>query len=168
MIALHHGQAILPAAQGESMTIRNLVSALALGAAAASFSGAATAQEKFPLVLGDYWEVSGIELKDGGGLKYAEFLASEWKANQEFAKSKGWIKEYKVFSNVYARAGEPDLYLVTIRDTLVPGAEDEKRGDEFQAWKKKTIAQMQAESGNRAEYRTLLGDELLQELTIRK
>ena len=40
--------------------------------------------------------------------------------------------------------------------------------DGFQAWKKKTISQMQTESGNRAEFRDILSDSLLQELTIRK
>lgn len=148
------------------MSMKKLIPALALGVGAATMSAAAAADE-WPLALGDYWEVSGIDLKDGGSLKYAEFLASEWKANLEFSKSKGWIKDYKIFTNVYARAGEPDLYLVTIRDGIESAAEGEKRNDEFMAWKQKTIAQMQTESGNRAEYREVLGDTLLQELTIR-
>jgi hypothetical protein len=149
------------------MSMSKLTSVLAFGALAATMSAVSTADE-WPLVPGDYWEVTGIDIKDGGGLKYAEFIAGEWKDNLEFTKSKGWIKGYKIFSNVYARAGEPDLYLVTIRESLVSAAEDEKRNDEFQAWKKKTIAQMQSESGNRAEYREVLADELLQEYTIRQ
>lgn len=56
---------------------------------------------------------------------------------------------------------------MTIRDSLVAGPESEKRSDEFRAWNKKTIAEMQAESGNRAEFRTVLSEGLLQELTIR-
>jgi hypothetical protein len=150
------------------MTIRNRISALALGASAIAVSGAAIAAEKWPLVLGDYWEVTGIDVKDGGGLQYAQFLAGEWKDNLEFSKSQGWIKDCKIFSNVYARAGEPDLYLVTITESIVSAAEGDKRFDAFQAWKKKTIAQMQSESGNRAEYREVLSDALLQELSVRK
>jgi hypothetical protein len=149
------------------MSMRKLVSALALGAVTAMMGTAAVADD-WPLVAGDYWEVTGVDIKDGGGLKYAEFLAGEWKDNLEFSKSKGWIKGYKIFGNVYARKGEADLYLVTIRDSLPNAAEDEKRNDEFQAWKKKTIAQMMSESGNRAEYRDVMSDELLQEYTIRK
>jgi len=149
------------------MSNRKLITRLAAAVLAATMCIPAAAQEKFPLVQGDYWEVTGVDLKDGGALKYAEFIASEWKQNQEFAKSKGWVKDYKIFGNVHAREGEPDLYLVVIRENLVSGAENDKRGDEFQAWKKKTIAQMQAESGNRAEYRTILSEELLQELKIR-
>jgi hypothetical protein len=147
--------------------MRKLASAVALGVAAATM-GAAAGADEYPLVLGDYWEVSGIEIKDGGDLKYAEFLAGEWKANQEFAKSKGWIKDYRVFANLYARDGEPDLYLVAVSESLGSGAENEKRFVEFQEWKKKTIQQMDAESGDRAEFRDVLSDALLQELTFRK
>jgi hypothetical protein len=150
------------------MTIKKLVSVLVLGAAAATMSIAATAQEKWPLVAGDYWEVTGIDLKDGGSLKYAQWLASEWKENLEFSKSKGWIKDYKIFTNVHARADEPDLYLVTISESIVSAAEGDKRFDEYQAWRKKTIAQMQSESGNRAEYREAVGDSLLQEMKVRQ
>jgi len=149
------------------MTIRKTLSALALGVSAALAGASATAQDQWPLVFGDYWEVTGIDIKDGGGLKYAEWLASEWKDNLEFSKSQGWIKGYRIFSNVHARANEPDLYLVTITESIVSAAEGDKRFDAFQAWKKKTIQQMQSESGNRAEYREVLSDALLQEMTIR-
>ena len=53
-----------------------------------------TLANDWPMVPGDFWDVTGIHLKDGGALAYANFLATEWKANQEFAKSKGWIKSY--------------------------------------------------------------------------
>ena len=120
------------------------------------------------MIAGDFWEVTGVHLKDGGGLAYANFLATEWKANQEFAKSKGWIKSYMVFSNNLARKGEPDLYLVVISERLPTGPEGEKRDDEFTAWKKKTQAQMQKESGNRLEIREIGSSSLLQELKFRK
>jgi hypothetical protein len=149
------------------MSVGKMLSVLVLSAAAATMGAAASAQDRWPLVLGDYWEVTGIDIKDGGGLSYAQFLAGEWKDNLEFSKSQGWIKGYRIFSNVHPRAGEPDLYLVTISESIVSAAEGEKRNDAYQAWRKKTIAQMQAESGNRAEYREVLSDSLLQELTIR-
>jgi len=149
------------------MSIRKLVSVLALSAAAATMSAVATAQDQWPLTFGDYWEVTGIDIKDGGGLSYAQFIAGEWKDNLEFSKTQGWIKGYKIFSNVHARAGEPDLYLVTISESIVSAAEGDKRTEAFRAWKKKTIAQMQTESGNRSEYREVLSDALLQEMTVR-
>lgn len=68
-------------------------------------------------------------------LAYANFLAGEWREKQEFAKSKGWIRGYMVLSNVHARKGEPDLYLVTITDKIVSGAESESRSKEYMAWR---------------------------------
>lgn len=127
----------------------------------------ASAQE-WPFVGGDYWEVTGIDIHDGGGLKYARWLASEWRKNLEFSKSKGWIKDYKVLSNVHARAGEADVYLIRVMESVVSGAEDEKRAAEYREWQTKTMEQMQEESGNRAEYREVMGSKLLQELNFRE
>jgi hypothetical protein len=135
--------------------------------AASVFSTAPAVADDWPLVAGDFWEVSGIHIKDGGGFAYATFLADQWRKNQEFAKSKGWIKNYMILSNAYPRKGEPDLYLITITDRLATGAEGEKRSDEYLAWSKTTIAQMQKESGNRAEFRELGSNSLLQELKFR-
>ena len=125
------------------------------------------AAEEWPLSAGDFWDVTGVKLKDGGDLSYAKFLAGEWRTNQEFAKSQGWIKGYMVLSNINARSGEPDLYLVVIRDKLVSGPEDEKRDADFRAWKKKSIAQMQQEAGDRSQYREIVSSELLQEMKFR-
>ncbi len=127
-----------------------------------------TLADQFPMTPGDFWEVTGVNLKDGGALAYANFLASEWKADQEFAKSKGWIKGYMVLGNAYARKGEPDLYLIVISDHLPSGPEADKHTDEYMAWKKKTAAQLMKESGNRLEVRELGSNMLLQELKFRK
>ena len=123
---------------------------------------------EWPMTPGDFWEVTGIHLKDGGALAYANYLATDWKADQEFAKSKGWIKGYMVLGNAYARKGEPDLYLIVISERLATGPEGDKRDEEYTAWKKKTAAQMQKESGNRLEIREIGSNSLLQELKFRK
>ena len=47
------------------------------------------------------------------------------------------------------------------------GAEGEKRNDEYLAWRKKTEAQMQKESGNRLEFRDIGSSMLLQELKFK-
>lgn len=127
---------------------------------------AASAQE-FPLKAGDYTSMSGIFVKDGGNMSYANHLAGQWAKSQEFAKSKGWISDYKIYINVDARDGEPNIYLTSTYSTIPSNAEYEKRNKEWEAWAKKTNTQMDAESGNRAEYRTLRGTMLLQEYTVR-
>jgi len=154
---------------GENMKklIKSSMLALVLCGPAMLVSTTAVADE-WPLVAGDYWEVTGVEIKDGGSMGYANFLAGEWRANQEFAKSKGWIKGYYILGNTYPREGEANLYLITITDRLVSGPEGEKRQAEYMDWKKKTLVQMDKESGDRLEIREVLGDQLLQELKFRK
>jgi hypothetical protein len=86
-----------------------LMAVLTFGASTIMMSGSVLAEE-WPLVGGDYWEVTGIDIHDGGGFKYAKWLATEWRKDLEFAKSKGWIKDYMIMANVHARSDEPDLY----------------------------------------------------------
>ena len=124
--------------------------------------------DKFPVVPGDYWEVTGIKLKDGGSFAYAKFLADEWRKDNEFAKSKGWIKGYKLLLNPYPRHDEPDLYLVIVSEKLPSGPEYEKRDDEYMAWKQKSNEQLVKESGDRVEFREIFAGSLLQELTFRQ
>ena len=89
---------------------------LVLSAAAAlAFAVPANAQDS-SYQPGVYWDVGMIDVEDGKGEAYADWLATEWKRNQEFAKSKRWIKDYFVLGNGYNRPGEPDLYLVTVFD----------------------------------------------------
>ena len=120
-----------------------------------------------PFIPGDYWEVSGIKVADGAGLKYAKHLASEWRKNMEFAKSKGWIKDYMVLSNIHARADESDLYLITVFENMATVEEGEARRKAWMEFSKKNMEQWQKESGNRAEYRTLMSDQLLRHLKFR-
>lgn len=157
-----------PADRREKMkkTIKRALAAVAIVAAAISIGTSAVADE-WPLVGGDYWEVTGIDLKDGGSWKYANWLATEWRKNSDFAKSKGWIKDYMVFANVHNRSGEPDLYLVRVVEDVPSGAEGEKRLKEYQDWAAKSLEDMVGESGNRAEYRTVMSTSLLQVLTFR-
>ena len=138
----------------------------ALGVSAVAVSSVAMAEE-WPMVQGDYWEVTGIDIKDGGSWKYANWLATEWRKNLDYAVSQGWLKDYKIVSNVYGRSDEPDLYLIRIREDIPSGAEGERRMKAYEEWSKKTAEQMVGESGNRAEYREVMSSSLLQEMTFR-
>lgn len=142
----------------------SLLVVVLLGAFAMS---AAQAQEEPPFIPGDYWEVTGIKLADGGGLKYARWLAGEWRKNLDFAKSQGWIKDYMVISNEHPRADEPDLYLVRVFENMATVEEGEQRRKTYMDWVKKSMEQMAAESGNRAEYRTIMSTSLLRHMKFR-
>lgn len=125
------------------------------------------AAQNYPFTSGDYEEVAMIEVSDGAGYDYANFLATTWKKNQEFAKSQGWITGYQVLSNVHNRPGEPDLYLVTTFSSLPDAAEDEKRNQAYRDFMKQNDAQMDAASGDRAKYRKVLGSFLLRQLKFK-
>lgn len=133
---------------------------------AIAMSSPAGAQNS-PFTPGDYEEVGMIDVSDGGGLEYANFLATTWKKNQEYAKSKGWITGYQVLANVNPRPGEPDLYLVTSFSSLPDAAEDEKRNAAYREFMKQSDAQLEAASGDRTKYRTVMGSFLLRQLKFK-
>lgn len=139
-----------------------------VGALALVVSLPATAQDENPWKAGNYWNVSGIHIKDGGGLKYAQYLATEWVKTQEYAKAQGWISDFMVLSNTHPREGEPNLYLVTISPSLASSDEADKRGKMMREFNKTSIAQMQAQSAGRAEIREVGGQMQLRQLVLRK
>ena len=134
----------------------------ALGAATIAFAVPAVSQE-LPVKSGDYWDVASISVDDGHFPDYVDFLAGEFRKRNEFSKSKGWIKDYKILANVNPRDGEPDLYLVTVFDHMTTPAEDIQREKEMNTFMAQTTRQGAAGSAHRATYRKLRGDMLLQE-----
>jgi hypothetical protein len=135
----------------------------ALGASAMTFAVPAAGQE-LPLKTGDFWDVGAVTIDDGHFGDYADFLAGQYRKQMEFQKSKGWIKGYHIFANVNKRSDEPDLYLVTIFDHVTTPAEDIQREKDANAFLQQTTRQSLAGSGQRATYRHLGSDMLLQEL----
>lgn len=142
----------------------------AIALALAGPAGLGVAQEEgedepvWPLASGDFWEVTGIDVKDGGGYRYAEHIATRWKESQDFAVSQGWIKEYMVLANIHGRADEPDLYLITVMEDMPTGPEWDERGKAYRDWAEASMEELVEQSGNRAEFRKVLGTSLLQEL----
>lgn len=117
--------------------------------------------QNYPLEPAGFMEVTGIHLEDGGAFPYATFLAAEWRRNQEFAKSKGWITDYKVYTNMYPREGEPDLYLATWFPSIEDADEAKRRQAEYREYMKKSDQQLDQESGNRTKFRTVGSSMLL-------
>lgn len=119
--------------------------------------------QDYPLKPGEYVQMNGIHVKDGSDLKYAEWLATEWKRFQEYSKSQGWISDYGIYANINPREGEPNIYLVVQFASIPDAAEQERRDKAFDKWSRTTVAEQVAASGNRAEYRTVISSMLLQE-----
>jgi hypothetical protein len=141
-----------------------------LGAFCAStiaFATPAIAQD-YPLKGGNFWTVGEITVEDGHAGDYADHLAGAYRKSIDFSKSKGWIKASYILANINKRAGEPDLYLVTISDHVTTPAEDEAREKEMNAFLATTARDQDKQSGVRAKYRTLGGNMLLQELLYKR
>jgi hypothetical protein len=138
--------------------------ALAALCAATVLCAVPAAAQELPLKTGDFWDVSAITIDDGHFGDYADYLAGQYRKNMEFQKSKGWIKGYHIFANVNKRSDEPDLYLVTIFDHVTTPAEDVQREKDANAFLQQNTRQSLAGSGQRATYRHLGSDMLLQEM----
>ena len=139
----------------------------ALGAATMTIAVPAAAQD-VPLVNGNFWTVTEVTIDDGHFSTYADYLAGQYRKQQEFAKSKGWIKDYYILANTNKRANEPDLYLVQVFDHVTTPAEDLAREAATNAYLAQTTRQGEAGSGGRAKYRHIGGNMLLQEQVYRK
>ena len=142
--------------------------ALCAAAAAAFAVAMPLAAQDVSYTPGTYWEISMIDVEDGKEEEYMDYLAAQYKRSQDFAKSKGYIKDYRILANNNRRAGEPDLYLVTIFDRMTTPAEDQAREKEMNAYMAQTSRQADSNSGSRAKYRKLGGNMLLQEMVYRK
>ena len=125
---------------------------------------APAAAQELPRARGFFWNVTEVTIDDGQFATYVDYLAGQYRKNMEFQKSKGWIKDYYILSNNNKRADEPDLYLVTIFDHVTTPAEDIAREKEFNAFMAQNTRQQDAGSGQRAKYRHIGGNFLLQEL----
>lgn len=139
----------------------------ALGAASMLIAGPATAQE-IPIIPGDYWEATEVDVEDGQFGAYADYLASTWRRSQEFSKSQGWIKDYHIFTVVNARSGEPDLYLVTVYERQPTAAEQMAREKEFNAFMQQDSRQQDTAFAGRAKMRKVGGSMLMQKLLFRR
>lgn len=128
---------------------------------------AASADEAHPYDNGPVWQVSAVLTKPGHFEDYMKFVSTTWRAEQEQAKAKGWVLDYKVLSVTDARENEPDLYLmVEYKNMAVLDAPL----DEQDAMAKKLFGSLTAAqkgSVDRETIRTLKGQLLTRELILK-
>jgi hypothetical protein len=148
--------------------MKKLIVAAALAALPLSFALQAPAfAQASSYTPGSFWDVTGIKFKDGGGEKYLDWLSSDWKKQQDFAKSKGWIEDYMVVANAYPRDGEPDLWLMIKYKSVPDAAEQVRRNAAMEAFLKQDPHQADAASGQRGAMRTIKESLMLQELKLK-
>lgn len=142
-----------------------MLTTLVAGAALAlSAPLAAQDDDPWPFEAGEYVEVTGIKLADGAGLKYAQWLAGEWRSNSDFAVEQGWLNSYEILVNTHPREGEPNMYLIRRFPSFVDNEEGERRRQVMSKRYQRSAEALQQESANRAEYRTVMSEVLMRKL----
>ena len=140
----------------------------ALAATALLFTSLPALAQTNPFMGGDYVSVTAISIDDGHYLDYANFLAGFYRAQEDYAVKQGWQTSWEIMANVHPRKGEPDLYLLRRFKNIPDGAEGERRSQMIRDNVKQTDAQMETASGDRAKFRQVDSDMLLQELKYKK
>lgn len=137
-------------------------------AALAFVASAAVAQDPDAPVFakGPVWDFASIKTNDGHFDDYMQWLATEWKAQQEALKKAGYIIGYKVLVVSDPRENEPDIILATQYPNMA--AFDHSAAEEY-AFQKKIfgpLAKASKEQADRGAIRTLMGDVLVREAVL--
>jgi hypothetical protein len=61
---------------------------------------------------GNYWTVTSVDTHPGMYDDYMADLSQVWRKSLETLKADGKVLSYRVFGNVHARDGEPNLFLM--------------------------------------------------------
>lgn len=145
----------------KSLVVVSLVTA---SLTAAAFS--VYAQVKRPFRNGTVWEVAFIRIKPGMDTAYLNYIAADWKRNQEASKKEGLILSYKVLTTEGHTPGDWNLMLMTEFKDL---ASLEANQDKADALAQKVVGddqkQMQGYK-DRLEIREVMGNRLAREIVL--
>ena len=147
------------------MRVRTIV-AISLAAVALIVSVVTIAQVRRGYHDGSVWDISFIRVKPGMDVAYMNYLANEWKRNEEAMKKDGLILSYKVISSEPHNPGDFNLMLMTEYKDL---ASMEAGQDKADALSQTVIGddqkQMQGYK-DRLEIREVLGTRLAREVLL--
>ena len=150
--------------------MRKLSRSALVGAVAASLLWAAGlsvhAQVKRSYRNGSVWDVAMIRIKPGMDTAYLNYVATDWKRNQEAAKKEGLLLSYRVLQTESHSANDWNLLLMTEYKDL---ASLEANQDKADALAQRMIGddqkQMQGYK-DRSEIREIVGDRLAREIVL--
>jgi hypothetical protein len=143
---------------------------IVVGTLALSVLGAAAvtvhAQVKRPYRNGTVWNVAMIRMKPGMDTAYLDYLATDWKRNQEASKKEGLIVSYKVLTTEGHSPTDWNLLLMTEFKDL---ASMEANQDKADALAPKVVGDDQKQMQgyrDRSEIREVMGDRLAREIVL--
>ena len=129
-------------------------------------SASVFAQVNRPYHNGTVWNIAFIRIKPGMDTAYLNYLAGQWKAEQEAQKKDGNILSYKVLSVEGHSPGEFNLMLMTEYKNL---ATMEANEDKSEAVAQKVVGDDEKQRQGyreRLEIREVMGDRLAREIIL--
>jgi hypothetical protein len=124
------------------------------------------AQVSRPWRSGSVWSIAMIRVHPGMDEAYKEYLAGQWKANQEEAKKEGLILSYKVLTTEGHDADDWNMLLMTEYKDLATMEANEPKED---ALAQRTIGddrKQQQGYRDRSEIREVVGSRLAREIVL--
>ena len=146
-----------------------MIKSLAIAAAmmgATALAAPAMAQE-LPVKNGSVWVASRIDTLPGQMPAYLDYLATEWKKQNEFLKAEGVLLSYRVMRTNHARNGEPDLILLLEYKDNYSIAQQEAMTKKLEAAMRRDARQGAAGNLDREKIRSLMGSTEYQELILK-
>ncbi len=124
------------------------------------------AQVSRPYRNGSVWNVAFIRMKPGMDTAYLNYIATDWKRNQEALKKDGLILSYKVLTTEAHGANDFNIMLMTEYKNLATMEANENKAD---ALAQKVIGDDQKQMQGykeRLEIREVLQDRLAREIVL--
>jgi hypothetical protein len=131
-----------------------------------TFSIVIVAQVSRPYRNGSVWNVAFIRMKPGMDTAYLNYIATDWKRNQEALKKDGLILSYKVLTTEAHGANDFNIMLMTEYKNLATMEANENKAD---ALSQKVIGDDQKQMQGykeRLEIREVLQDRLAREIVL--
>lgn len=131
-----------------------------------TLSVVAFAQVSRPYRNGSVWNVAFIRVKPGMDTAYLNYLASDWKKNQEAAKKEGLILSYKVLTTEAHGAADFNVLLMTEYKDLATMEANEAKADSLAQQVVGNDAKQMQGYKDRLEIREVLQDRLAREIVL--
>jgi hypothetical protein len=143
-----------------------LLPSLVLAQAKASTASTPTPPVR-PFHEGPVWTITFVHTKPGLSLKYMEYLATEWKKEQEALKKAGLTLDYKIIAAESHGPNDWDLMLMTeFKDLATLEANEDKMEAVSMQALDLTDQKMIQGYQERASWREIIGDRLAREIIL--
>ena len=137
-----------------------------IGVLVLSMSIAVSAQVKRPYHNGSVWQISFIQIKPGMNTAYLNYVATEWKRNQEALKKDGQILSYKVITTEEHSGTDFNLLLMVEYKDLATMEADQPKADALAQQVVGTDEKQMQGYRERLAIREVLGTRLAREIVL--